>query len=42
MSHYGNPQLSIGEAGYYMTTLHAAMSFIMELDFSKLQEQSEM
>ena len=31
MIDYGNPQLSSGEAGYYLTTLEAAVQFITTL-----------
>lgn len=41
MMEYGNPQLSLSEAGYYLTTLHAAMSFIRSLTPDKLQKQEE-
>jgi hypothetical protein len=41
MSEYGNPQFSLAEAGYYLTTLHAAMSFISRLTPEQLQEQEE-
>lgn len=42
MSEYGNPQLSIAEAGYYLTTLSAAISYIKTLSAEKLQKQEEM
>lgn len=41
MSEYGNPQLSIAEAGYYLTTLYAAMHYIENLTPEKLQQQEE-
>ncbi|XP_019852747.1 PREDICTED: uncharacterized protein LOC109582471 isoform X1 [Amphimedon queenslandica] len=41
MSEYGNPQLSIAEAGYYLTTLSAAISYIKTLSAEKLQKQEE-
>ena len=31
MIEYGNPQLANGEAGYYLTTLEAAVQFIATL-----------
>ena len=41
MSEYGNPQLSIAEAGYYLTTLNAAMNFIERLTPEQLKIQDE-
>ena len=41
MSEYGNPQLSMGEAGYYLTTIAAAMDYIEKLTPDKLGEQPE-
>jgi hypothetical protein len=37
MIEYGNPQLSCGEAGYYLTTLEAAVHFITSLSPETLQ-----
>ena len=41
MTEYGNPQLSIGEAGYYLTTITAAMNYIEDLTADKLGVQME-
>lgn len=41
MSEYGNPQLSIAEAGYYLTTLFAAISYIKTLTPEQLKQQEE-
>lgn len=41
MSEYGNPQLSIAEAGYYLTTLYAAISYIKSLTTENLKKQEE-
>ena len=37
MIEYGNPQLANGEAGYYLTTLEAAVQFIVTLTPDLLQ-----
>ena len=37
MIEYGNPQLACGEAGYYLTTLEAAVQFIATLSPELLQ-----
>ena len=37
MTEYGNPQLANGEAGYYLTTLEAAVEFITTLTPQLLQ-----
>ena len=40
MIEYGNPQLANGEAGYYLTTLEAAVQFIATLTPQTLQSPS--
>ena len=39
MVEYGNPQLSMDEAGYYLTTLNGAMSFIENTTPEQMQVQ---
>ena len=39
MMEYGNPQLSLDEAGYYLTTLSGAMNFIEDITPEKLLPQ---
>ena len=39
MVEYGNPQLSMDEAGYYLTTLSGAMSFIENMTPQQLVAQ---
>ena len=41
MTEYGNPQLSMGEAGYYLTTITAAMNYIETLTPDMLGPQVE-
>ena len=38
MEGYGNPRLSMDEAGYYLTTLEAAAAFIEHLKSEDLRE----
>ena len=40
MTEYGNPQLGIDEAGYYLTTLEAAVTYIETLTPENLREPS--
>ena len=38
MAEYGNPQLAKDEAGYYLTTLEAAIAFIEDLSPDQLAQ----
>ena len=38
MEEYGNPRLSIDEAGYYLTTLEAAAAYIENLKPENLKQ----
>ena len=40
MEGYGNPRLSMDEAGYYLTTLEAAAAFIEHLKPEDFKEQN--